>query len=155
MKEKIWKMFSANNNTVYVDKLDDLVEKYNKSFHRGIKMSPFETSEEKNEKVFSNLYGDLLFKDHKGRKFNVGGKVKISAWKRQRLFDKGFSPNWTEEIFILDESLETDPVTYELVDLKGEKVTGSFYEEELQKTNQEVFRIKEVLKVDGKNQRGS
>ena len=148
MKEKIWKTFSLRNNTVFIDKLQDLVEEYNKSFHRSIKMTPEEASKKKNEKkVFANLFGNLLLRKHKRKKFNVGDKVRISQFKR-KVFDKGFSPNWTEEVFVILKVLETNPVTYELKDLLGEDVKGSFYEKELQKTSQEIFRSKEVLEVD-------
>ena len=65
-------------------------------------------------------------------------------------FDKGFTPNWTEEIFVIDDILNTKPVTYRLVDLQGEAVTGSFYEQELQKNTQEIFRIEKVIRHDNK-----
>ena len=82
-------------------------------------------------------------------KFKIGDKVRISKYKR-KLFDKGFTPNWTEEVFVVDGILHTKPVTYRLVDLQGETVTGSFYEQELQKTTQEIFRIDEVIFRDKK-----
>ena len=69
--------------------------------------------------------GDMIYSKH--AKFNVGDKVRISKYKR-KVFDKGFTEGWTEEIFIIDEVLNTNPVTYKPVDLKGEKITGSFYE---------------------------
>ena len=70
-----------------------------------------------------------------------------------KVFDKGFTPNWTEEIFVVDEILNTNPLTYKLVDLLGEKITGSFYETELQKTNQNIFRIEKVLRRDQKKKK--
>ena len=74
----------------------------------------------------------------------VGDKVRIGR-KKKKTFEKGFTPNWTEEIFVVEQVLHTNPITFKLVDLLGEEVTGSFYEEELQKTNQEVFRVEKVL----------
>ena len=57
----MWRMFSANNNTVYWDKLDKLVDDYNKTYHYSIKMTPTEASKKENEnKVFANLYGELV-----------------------------------------------------------------------------------------------
>ena len=70
----------------------------------------------------------------------MGDKVRIG--KKKKTFEKGFTPNWTEEIFVVDQVIHTNPVTFKLVDLMGEEVTGSFYEQELQKTNQEVFEWK-------------
>ena len=150
IKEKMWKMFSANNNTVYFNKIDELLKNYNNSFHRSIQMTPIAASDIKNSnRVFANLYSDEIYKKVKKSKFKIGDKVRISKYKRQ-LFDKGFTPNWTEEIFVINEILNTKPVTYRLVDLQGETVTGSFYEQELQKNTQEIFRIDEVIFRDKK-----
>ena len=131
MKNRLWKMFTANNNTIYHDKLGKVIDEYNNSFHTSVKMTPAEASRKKNErKVYANLFGDLIYSKHIPPTFHVGEKVRISKYKR-KIFDKGFTPNWTEEIFVIDEILNTNPVTYKLVDLQGEKVTGSFYEQEL------------------------
>ena len=102
--------------------------------------------------VFANLYSDEIYKPVKKPKFQIGDRVRISKYKR-KLFDKGFTPNWTEEIFVIDGILNTKPVTYRLVDLQGEAVTGSFYEPELQKNTQEIFRIEEVIHRDKKQKR--
>ena len=150
IKEKMWKMFSANNNTIYIDKIDELLKTYNSSFHRSIRMAPIFASDIKNaNRVFANLYSDAIYTPVKKPKFKIGDKVRISKYKR-KLFDKGFTPNWTEEVFVVDGILHTKPVTYRLVDLQGETVTGSFYEQELQKTTQEIFRIDEVIFRDKK-----
>ena len=150
IKEKMWKMFSANNNTIYIDKIGELLKNYNSSVHRSIKMAPIFASDIKNSnRVFANLYSDEIYTPVKKPKFKIGDKVRISKYKR-KLFDKGFTPNWTEEVFVVDGILHTKPVTYRLVDLQGEAVTGSFYEQELQKTTQEIFRIDEVIFRDKK-----
>ena len=149
----MWKMFSANNNTVYYDKIDDLLENYDNSFHRSIKLSQTEASKIKNSKrVFANLYPDEIYKRIKIPKFHIGDRVHISKFKR-KLFDKGFTPNWTEEIFVINEILNTKPVTYRLVDLQGEAVTGSFYKQELQRSSQEIFRIEKVILRDNMQKR--
>ena len=80
-------------------------------------------------------------------KFSVGDKVRISKYKRQ-VFDKGYTPNWTEEIFMINDILLTNPLTYKIVDLLGEEIKGSFYEKELQKAKQQTFRIEKVLRGD-------
>ena len=153
IKENVWKMFSANNDTVYYDKIDDLLENYNNSFHRNVKLLPTEASKIKNSKrVFANLYPDEIYKRIKTPKFRIGDRVRISKFKR-KLFDKGFTPNWTEEIFVIDGILSTKPVTYRLVDLQGEAVTGSFHEQELQRSSQEIFRIEKVIRRDNKRKR--
>ena len=150
IKQMMWKMFSANNNTIYIDKIDELLKTYNSSWHRSVRMSPFAASDIKNSnQVFANLYSDEIYKPVKKPKFKIGDRVRISKYKR-KLFDKGFTPNWTEEVFVIDGILHTKPITYRLVDLQGETVTGSFYEQELQKTTQEIFRIDEVILRDKK-----
>ena len=150
MKNRMWKMFSANNNTVYWDKLDKLVDYYNNTIHSGVKMTPIEASKKENEeKVFVNLYGDLIYWKPKKPKFLIGDKVRISKYKR-RVFDKGYIPNWTEEVFVVDKILLTKPVTYRIVDLLGEEIEGSFYEKELQKAKQQTFK---VLRRDNKKKK--
>ena len=150
IKQNMWKMFSANNNTVYFDKIGELLKNYNSSWHRSVRMTPLEASDIKNSnRVFANLYSDEIYKPVKKPKFRIGDKVRISKYKR-KLFDKGFTPNWTEELFVIDEILNTKPVTYRLVDLQGETVSGSFYEPELQKNTQEIFRIDEVIRRERK-----
>ena len=89
-------MFSANNNTIYHDKLGKVVDEYNNSFHLSVKKTPVEASQNKNErKVFANLFGDLIYSKHVPPTFHVGENVK------GKLFDKGFTPNWTEKILLL------------------------------------------------------
>ena len=150
IKQMMWKMFSANNNTIYIDKICELLKNYNSSWHRSVRMSPFSASDIKNSnQVFANLYSDEIYKQVKEPKFRIGDKVRISKYKR-KLFDKGFTPNWTEEIFVIDGILHTKPITYRLVGLQGDTVTGSFYEQELQKTTQEIFRIEKVIRRERK-----
>ena len=133
-KNRMWKMFTANNNTVYWDKLDKLVNDYNNTKHSSVKMSPKKASKKENEeKVFVNLYGDLIYWKPKKPKFSIGDKVRISKYKR-RVFDKGYTPNWTEEVFVVDKILPTKSVTYEIVDSMDEEVEGTFYEKKTLKS---------------------
>ena len=89
MKNKMCTMFSANNNTVYLDKLDKLVDDYNNTRHSSVKMTPVNASKKENEKkVFANLYGDLIYLKPEKPRFAIGDKVRISKYKR-RVFDKG------------------------------------------------------------------
>ena len=149
MKTRMWKMFTTNNSTVYWDKLDKLVNDYNSTKHSSIKITPVEASKKKNEKIVrSNLYGNSIKPDK--QKFVVGDHVRISKYKRL-VFDKGYTPNWTEEIFVISKVLPTNPVTYSISDLMAEKIKGSFYEQELQKAKQQTFRIEKIIKHDSKN----
>ena len=151
IKEKIWKIFTVNNDNVYWDKIDKIVDDYNNSIHSSIKMTPVEASNPKNrDKVWYNLYYDLIYINPEKPKFEIGDKVRIPTLKR-RVFDKGYTPNWTEEIFIVDEILPTKPITYKIVDLMGKEIKGTFYEKELQKSKQQTFRIEKVIKKDDLN----
>ena len=153
MKNKMWRIFSANNNTVYWEKLDKLVDDYNNTVHSSIEMTPTEASKKENEEqVFANLYGDLIYLKPQNPKFSIGDKVRISKHKRP-VFDKGYTPNWTEEVFVVDKVMLTKPVTYYIVDLLGENVEGSFYEKELQKAKQQTFRIEKVVRRDNKKKK--
>ena len=147
MKEKMWKYFTDNNTNHYVDILPDLVEDYNNTKHSSIKMTPVEAS--KNElTVWRNLYPDRLKKIDINPKFSIGDKVRIS--KKKTTFEKGYTTRWTEEIFTITKINHTSPVTYKIADLNGEEIDGSFYEPELQKTSQQLFRIEKVIEK-GKN----
>ena len=77
----------------------------------------------------------------------VGNYVRISKYKN--IFAKGYTLNWSEEVFVVSKIKNTVPWTYVVSDLNGEEITGSFYEKELQKTSQEKFRIEKVLKRKG------
>ena len=144
MKERMWKYFTDNNTNRYVDVLPDLVEDYNNTKHSSIKMTPVEASMKKNElAVWRNLYPDRLKPVKVTPKFSVGDKVRIS--KKKKTFEKGYTTRWAEEIFTIVKVKRTSPVTYKIADLNGEEIKGSFYEPELQKTIQQLFRIEKVL----------
>ena len=149
IKERMWKMFSATNETTYIDKLEDILMSYNNTKHSSIGMTPVQASKKSNEKkVYAKLYEDELWRKRKLSKFKVGDKVRITVKKKN--FEKGFTPKWTEEVFIVKTVIYTKPVTYKLKDLMDDEVDGSFYEQELQKTEQKTFRIEEVLDRDEK-----
>ena len=145
MKEKMWKYFTDNNMSVYIDILPDLVKNYNNTRHSSIKMTPVEASKKKNElTVWRNLYPEQLAIRGIKPNFSIGDKVRIS--KKKKTFEKGYTTRWTEEIFTIVEIKRTSPVTYKIADLNGEEIKGRFYEPELQKTNQKLFRIEKVIK---------
>ena len=126
IKGKMWKQFTIQGNTQYLDILPNILEQYNNTKHSSIKITPMEASQKKNEGiVYFNLYGDT--KPSSKPKFKVGDKVRISKYKR-KVFDKGYTPNWTEEVFTVDKIQYTIPITYKLKDLSNEEIQGSFYE---------------------------
>ena len=70
-------------------------------------------------------------------------------FKIQKHFAKGYTPNWSKESFVIKEAKNTVPLTYVINDLNGKVIVGIFYEKELQKTNQQEFRIEKVIKKKG------
>ena len=140
LKNKIFKHMTAISKNVYFDVLDDIVNKYNNSVHRTIKMKPIDVTNhsfaESNEES-----------NKKSPKQKVGDHARISKYKN--IFAKGYVPNWSKEIFVIKKVKNTVPWTYAINDLNGEEITGSSYEEELQKTNQKELRIKKILKRKG------
>ena len=127
LKNKIYKHMTAVSKNVYIDKLDDIVNKYNNIYHRTIKMKPIE--------VKDNTYIDSIKEvNDKDSKFKVGDHVGISKYKN--IFAKGYTPNWSGEVFVIKEVKNTVPWAYVINDLNLKKTVGTFYEKELQKTNQ-------------------
>ena len=140
LKNKIFKHMAAISKNVYFDALDDIVNKYNNTVPRTIKMKPID--------VISDSFAEYNEGSNKTNpKFKVGDHVKISKCKN--IFAKGYAPNWSEEIFVIKKVKNTAPWTYVINDINGEEITGSFYEKELQKTNQDEFRIGKILKRKG------
>jgi len=133
MKEKNVQAFHSKQYQKYIDVLDDFVERYNNTRHSSIKMTPVEVSKKENEaRVYRNLYPDFTRRPMRA-KLKTGDKVGIQ--KRKGLFEKGFTPNWTEEVFAVSKNQRTSPVTCKITDLNGEEIQGTFYEQELQKTS--------------------
>ena len=131
---------TATLKNVYFDVLDDIVDKYSKTVHKTIKMKPVNITDDSYAKYNENF-------DKKDPKFKVGDQVIISKYKN--IFAKGYTPNWSEEVFVINKIKNTVPWTYAISDLNGEEIIGSFYEKELQKTNQKEFRTEKVLKRKG------
>ena len=145
MKEKMWKYFTDNNTYNYMNVLPDLVKDYNNTVHSSTKLTPIDASKKKNElTVWRNLYPDRYKINNLTPKFSVGDEVRIT--KKKKVFEKGYTTRWTEEIFTIKEIRNTNPITYKLEDLQGEEVKGTFYEPELQKTEQQIYRIEKIIK---------
>ena len=117
---------------MYIDKLDDIVKEYSNTYHTSMKMKPVD--------VKNTTYIDFKKEiNNKDPKFKVGDHVRISKYKN--IFAKGYMTNWSEEIFAIKKIKNAAPWTYVINDLNGEEIIGTFYEKELQKTDQEEFRI--------------
>ena len=125
-KSKLYKHMTAIGKNVYYDVLDDVVNKYNNTKHSTIKMKPINVRDNNNKSVYIDEH------NKKRSRFKVGDRVRISKFKN--IFAKGYTPNWSKEIFIVDKINDTEPYTYNLKDLNDEEIIGNFYDQELQKT---------------------
>ena len=140
LKSKIYKYMTSISKNVYIDKLDDIVNEYNNTYHTTIKMKPIDVK----DNTYINTDKEINNKDPQ---FKVGDRVRVSKYKN--IFAKGYTPNWSEEVFVIKKVKNTVPGTYIINDLNGEEIIGTFYEKELQKTSQEEFRIEKVIKIIG------
>ena len=136
LKSNIYKYMTSISKNVYINKLNVIVNKYNNTYHTTIKMKPIDVK----DNTYINNNKEI---NYKNPKFKVGDYVRISKYKN--IFAKGYMPNWSEEGFVIDRIKNTVPWTYVINDLNGEEITGTFYENEFQKTNQKEFRIKKVI----------
>ena len=112
---------------MYIDKLDDIVKEYKNTYHKTIKMNPVDVKDD----TYIDSSKEVNDKDPK---FQVGDHVRIS--KHKSIFAKGYTPNWSKEVFVISKIKNTVPWTYVVNDLNGEEIIETFYEKELQKTNQ-------------------
>ena len=92
LKSKIYKYMTSISKNVYIDKLDDIVNEYNNTYHTTIKMKPIDIK----DNTYINTANEINNKD---LKFKVGDRVRISKYKS--IFAKGYTPNWSEEIFVI------------------------------------------------------
>ena len=129
-------MTSVSKN-LYIDKLDDIVNKYNNRYRSTIKMKPVDVKSNANFNSRKEI-------NNKDPKFKTDGTDRISKYKSS--LAKGYTPNWSEEVLIIKKVKNTVPWTYVVKDLNEKEVVGTFYEKEFQKINQKEFRIGRVIK---------
>ena len=137
LKSRIYKHMTSISKNVYIDKLDDIVNEYNNAYHTTIRMKPIDVKDH----TYINTDKETNDKDPK---FKVRDRVRISKYKN--IFAKDYTANWSVEVFVIKKIKNTVPWTYVINDLNREEIMGTFYEKELQKTNQEEFRIEKVIK---------
>ena len=123
---------TSKSNNVYIDKLDEIVNKYNNTYHRTIKMTPVDVTS-------STIIDFNKENNEEGPKFKVGEHVRISKYKN--IFTKVWNCSYWSE--------ETVPWTYVIIDFNDEEIVRTFYEIELQKTNQKQYGAETVRKRKG------
>ena len=137
---KIYKYMTSLSINVYIDKLGDMVNEYNNTYHRISKMKPIDVKDNK----YIDFSKDV---NDKVSKFKVGDHVRTSKYKN--IFAKGYTPNWSEEDSVIKKVKNTVPWTHVINDLNGEEIIGIFYKKEQQKTNPQELRIEKVMKRKG------
>ena len=145
---KIYKNFTLNNNTIWIKDLNKLVKEYNNSYHRTIKMKPVNASKKSNENIVRKNYNFETITNKK--KFKIGDKVRISLLKNT--FEKGYTSNWSEQIYVIYDIKSSNVHYYYLKDLNGNEIDGIFYQEELLKTNMkenDLYIIEKIIKKVG------
>ena len=123
LKNTLYKHMTATSKNVYYNVSDGVVSKYNNTKHSTIKMKPIDVKN--NKRMYTDEHNE------KDCRFKVGDRVRISKFKN--IFAKGYTPNWSKEIFIVDKINDTVPYTSNIKDLNDEEIIGSFYDKELQK----------------------
>jgi transposase InsO family protein len=149
LKTRIYRYFTAKHTNRWIDVLQSLINSYNKTFHRTIGMAPNDVTSENAQQVAKRMY-PLKVTPH--FKFHLGDTVRITIYKH--IFVKGYTQNWTEEVYTIIERHESNPPTYSISDLAGEEIKGRFYEQELQKvikTEDDEYIVEKVLKTRKRN----
>lgn len=142
LKNLMYKKFTLKGNK-WLDILSDLISFYNNKKHRTINEKPINVTKNKEKEILRRITTDSRV--FTKPKFKVGDSVRIS--KSKHVFEKGYTPNWTTEIFIVKSILKTEPVTYQLQDINNQVVKGCFYEQELQKTlYPDTYLVEKILK---------
>ena len=154
LKTKMWRYLHYMNTHRYIDVLQDLVNAYNNSYHRTIRMSPNNVNQNNILQVYHNTYGKMKLIDktlYKKPKLRVDDYVRLS--KGKATFEKGYEANYTEEIFKIKKVIGHTIPVYEIEDLNGQPIDGKFYEAELQKVTFDPnanFRVDKILRTKGK-----
>lgn len=145
LKNILYKEFSARGTYRWLELLPIITNIYNNRKHRTIGMKPADVKENTNIGAY-----DRLKIMPKKRKFRLGDIVRISKYKS--VFEKGYMPSWSTELFKIVKVQVTNPSTYLLESLEGEPISGCFYEAELLKTNSpDVYLVEKILKKRNRN----
>lgn len=146
IKEKMWKLFSLQGNYKWQSILPKIVLEYNTTKHSKIKMKPADVNKTNEARLLNTVYSNIKIAGP--AKLNPGDLVRISKHKGQ--FEKGYTPNWSTEVFRIVTVKITNPVTYLLADLQSQPISGGFYEFELQKTKvSDIYLVEKILRKKG------
>lgn len=147
---KLWPKLNLQGSHKWLKHLQPIIQQYNSTVHRTIKMRPIDVTEENEGDLLQTVYkqNQTIIANKAGSKFKVNEYVRISKYKS--IFEKGYTPNWSTELFRIARVLPTEPITYRLVYLNDDEVKGCFYEYELQRTKiTDVYLVERVIRKKG------
>lgn len=147
LKNMMWKAFSLQGSYKWLHLLDEIVNRYNNTKHSSIGMPPSKVTRKNQKSILNEYYNHIKMSDMK-TKFKVNDSVRVSKYRNA--FNKGYTPNWSNEIFKIWKVNLTNPTTYMLKDENDEKILGAFYEQELQKVKHpNVHLVEKILRRSG------
>lgn len=147
IKSKMYKEFSIKGNYKWIDgTLHHLINKYNNTYHRTIGTKPVKVNDDNKQDIMKRYMKINQSYNNKNKKiYKVNDFVRISKYKGT--FEKGYTPNWSTEIFKIVKRNNTSPITYLLQDMRNQPILGAFYAQELQKTKHpNIYLVEKVLK---------
>lgn len=148
LKSYMWKQFSLQGTYRWVDELQSLIDRYNNSVHSSTGFKPYTVTKADEYKIMRRLFPTSTPSVVNKPRYKVGDYVRVS--KQKAVFDKGYTPNWSTEIFRVVKVRLTNPTTYLLEDFEERPVTGGFYGHELQRVRHpNVYLVEKVLRKRG------
>lgn len=144
LKTSMWKEFSLRGSYKWIDIVNNLCTEYNNTLHHTIKMKPVDVNKFNEKKLFHDVY--KIDEPHLVKtKFHVGQYVRINKYKH--IFQKGYTPNWSCEIFRISKVNYTDPETYHLVDSQDNPIEGGFYKYELLNVKDpQIYLVEKIIR---------
>lgn len=144
IKNKMYKKFTATGSYNWYNSISNIIHNYNNTIHRTIKCTPHEARININNIKLNTITLKKKKSIHQS-KYKINDKVRIS--KHKHIFSKGYTPNWTTEIFTISKIFQTNPVTYQLKDASENIIRGCFYEQEIKLTKfPDTFLIERIIR---------
>ena len=154
LKNRMFRHFTSIGRHRYLENLQDHVNAYNHSVHRSTKFRSIDVNKDIEKQVFQNLYGcnDMreLLKQNKNKLFksDIKDGDKVRKAYNFKPFDRGFYPNYTDQIFTIEKTIKGDKqIVFRLRDYSGNLIEQRFYPEELQKIKENLHRIERIIRT--------
>ena len=154
LQDKLWKIFTYTNSHRWVDVLQNVVKSYNNTIHSSLGITPSEVNSDNSDALHFKLYEKIpkkiIYREWRsGQSRTLKVKDKVRLLETKKTFNRGYEPNWSEEIYII---YKIGRRGYYLKDMNGEVIKGSFYAEELQKVKvhwTKQYSIEKIVKYRG------